>query len=62
MKKSQLSIVVDAQRVDTVDILARHHELSRSAMIDNLIWRGLRHLTAAERTALDKARIERGEA
>ena len=61
MKKSQLSVVIDTQRVDTVDILARYHETSRSAMIDTLLYRGLKHLTAAERTVLDKARIERGE-
>lgn len=61
MKKSQLSIVIDHNRLDTVDILARHHEMSRSAMIDTLLGRALRKLSSTEILALDKARIERGE-
>lgn len=59
MRKTQLSIVIDADRVDTIDILAKHHDISRSAMVDELLRRGLKRLTALETQALETEHLKR---
>ena len=59
MRKSQLSIVIDADRVDTIDIIAKYHETSRSAMVDELLRRGLKRLTALEIRALETEHLKR---
>lgn len=59
MKKTQLSIVIEPDRVDTIDIIAKYHEISRSAMIDELLRRGLKRLTALEIQALETEHLKR---
>lgn len=59
MRKTQLSIVIETDKVDTIDIIAKYHDTSRSAMIDELIRRGLKRLTLLETQALDAERIRR---
>lgn len=59
MRKTQLSIVIDADRVDTIDIIAQYHETSRSAMVDELLRRGLKRLTALEIQALETEHLMR---
>ena len=59
MKKTQLSIVIEADRVDTIDIIAKYHDTSRSAMIDELLRRGLKRLTTLEIQALETEHLKR---
>ena len=59
MKKTQLSIVIEADRVDTIDIIAKYHDTSRSAMIDDLLRRGLKRLTTLEIQALETEHLKR---
>lgn len=59
MRKMQLSVVLDADRVDTIDIIAQHHETSRSAMVDELLRRGLKRLTTLEIQALETEHLKR---
>lgn len=59
MKKAQLSVVLDSDRVDTIDILARYRGFSRSAMIDDLLRRGLKKLTTLETMALEEEHFKR---
>ena len=61
MKKSQLSVVIDSDRVDTIDILARCHDISRSAMIDDLLRRGLKRLSVVEVKALETEHCKRAK-
>ena len=59
MRKMQLSVVIDADRVDTIDIIAKYHDTSRSAMVDELLRRGLKRLTALEIQALETEHLKR---
>lgn len=59
MRKNQITIVLDHDTVDTIDILGNAAQTSRSAMVSILLRRALRKtLTSAERIALDKYNAE----
>ena len=59
MRKDQITIVLEHDTVNTIDILGNAAQTSRSAMVSMLLRRALREtLTSAERLALDKYNAE----